>query len=137
MYTDDTHKHAGVVLCIDPDRGTLHSMERNLSHMGYIVFTETSTRRGLQIAVQQQPDVILMDVQHGDLPQADIQDIFSRHPHLSTTPMIALASDWEAEELRHCCAGIGCKVHLPKPVGRSSLLKAVQQLATGRDQAGV
>ncbi|MCA9914774.1 MAG: response regulator [Anaerolineae bacterium] len=137
MYTDDSHKHAGVVLCIDPDRGNLHAMERNLSHMGYIVFTETSTRRGLQIALQQQPDVILLDVQHSDLPQADLQDIFNRHPHLGNAAMIALASDWEAEESSHCCAEIGCKVHLPKPVGRSSLLKAVQQLAIGRSQAGV
>lgn len=137
MYTDNAHKNAGIVLCIDPDRGALHSMERNLSHMGYIVFTETSIRRGLQIALQKQPDVILLDVQHGDLPQAEIQEIFDHHPHLTNTPMIALASDWEAEELSQCCAEIGCKVHLNKPVGRSSLLKAVQQLAIGRDQAGV
>ncbi len=137
MYVDDSHKHAGTVLCIDPDRGNLRVMERNLSHMGYVVLVETSTRRGLQIAVQEHPDVILVDVQDGDLSQGDLQALYNGTPDLVNTPLIAIARDWDSEELDECCAGLNCKVRLPKPVGRSILLKAVQQLSSGRNPAGV
>lgn len=137
MYVDDTHKHAGTVLCIDPDRGNLRVMERNLSHMGYVVLKETSTRRGLQMAVQEHPDVILVDVEDGDLSQEDLQSLYHSTPELADTPVIALARNWDSDQLIECCTSINCRVRLPKPAGRSMLLKAVQQLATGRNRAGV
>lgn len=135
MYVDDMH-NAGTVLCIDADRGNLRLMERNLSHMGYVVLQETSIRRGLQMAMRENPDVLLIDVQDGDLNQEDLQAMYANTPELANTPMIALASDWDSEELDHCCTQMNCKVRLSKPVKRSMLLKAVQQLSAGRS-AGV
>jgi len=136
MYVDDTH-NAGTVLCIDSDRGNLRVMERNLSHMGYVVLKETSTRRGMQMAVQQNPDVLLLDIEDGDLDQIDLQALYANTPQLANTPMIALARDWDSDELNQFCTNLNCKVRLSKPVKRSILLKAVQQLATGRGRAGV
>jgi len=123
---DDAHKYAGIVLCIDSDERNLQVMERNLGHMGYIVHTETSARRGIQVARQVQPDVILVDPTLSDLSGPDIVAGLRGLPALSQTPLILLTEAGDENVLQRC-AQIGFDVHLQKPVRRSMLLKLVQQ----------
>ncbi len=77
-----------LVLCIDDDPLVLHFYEDFLPQHGYEVATATDGLLGIQLAVDEGPDVVLLDVMLRGLSGFDICRMFRADPVLRDIPII-------------------------------------------------
>jgi len=77
-----------LVLCIDDDPLVLHFYEDFLPQHGYQVLTATDGLLGIQLAADEGPDVVLLDVMLRGLSGFDICRMFRADPALRAIPII-------------------------------------------------
>src|SRR5262245_2686540 len=96
-----------------PDNAEL--ARRVLTSRGYSVLQAPDAETGLQMAVENRPDLILVDL---GLPDADGQTLVGwmrRVPELSRTPIIACTA-WPEETARRMVEAYGCDGYIRKPI---------------------
>jgi two-component system cell cycle response regulator DivK len=96
-----------------PDNAEL--MRRVLSARGHEVLQAADAESGLQMAVDHQPDMILVDL---GLPDADGQTLVGwirRVPQLANTPIVACTA-WPEETARKMVDAYGCDGYIRKPI---------------------
>lgn len=90
----------GLVLAVDDDHNALDIVDRVLRGEHYEIVSITSSQEGLKNAVQNRPDVILLDIGRRAADGFGVLDALSRHPELSKIPIVAVGSqDLSANEL--------------------------------------
>jgi CheY-like chemotaxis protein len=97
-----------------------------LTHNGFEVVTAENGERGVALAQENPPDVILMDIHLPGIDGLEATKQIRSLPNLSHVPVIALtAAD---EELDHKRAiAVGCADYLSKPFSPSHLLTLIRQ----------
>ncbi|HLE29411.1 MAG TPA: response regulator [Anaerolineales bacterium] len=96
-----------------PDNAEL--VERVLTARGYQVYRAEDAETGLQMALDHQPDLILLDL---GLPDADGQTLVGwmrREPSLANVPIIACTA-WPEETARQMVTAYGCNGYIRKPI---------------------
>jgi len=83
------------VLAIDDDKTTLGILESQLSSFGYRVFVERAAKRGLEIAKEFVPDVILLDINMPVMSGFDVLANLKRDKATRDIPVIMLTSNKE------------------------------------------
>ncbi|WP_024545573.1 response regulator [Picosynechococcus sp. NKBG15041c] len=120
---------------ISPTQATILLVEDNLSNIttivdylqakGYAVLVAMNGREGVAMARQQQPDLILMDIQ---MPEMDGLEAIARirqDPAIATTPIIALTA-LAMKGDRERCLQAGADEYVSKPVRLKALLQLMQ-----------
>lgn len=120
---------------ISPTQATILLVEDNLSNIttmvdylqakGYKVLVAMNGREGVAMARQQQPDLILMDIQ---MPEMDGLEAIARirqDPAIATTPIIALTA-LAMKGDRERCLQAGADEYVSKPVRLKALLQLMQ-----------
>ena len=115
------------VLYIDDEPMNLTLVRKLLGRFGYTLLEAIDAKNGLQMALRNRPDVILMDMNMPEIGGLEATKIFKEHPDLHFVPIIGLTAD-TSEELRRQATAAGCEAHLHKPISRSLLLKTIQQV---------
>lgn len=104
---------------------------RVLVRAGYIVFEAEDGLTGIQIAEQEQPDLILMDIM---LPGMDGHQVTTRiksHPDLAQTPVVALtAKVLDGDRERALISG--CDGYIPKPIDVDRLPNQIAEFLAGK-----
>ncbi len=111
-----------------PDNAEL--ARRVLSARGYEVVHAPDAETGLQMAIDHQPDVILLDL---GLPDADGQTLVGwlrRVPELAQTPIVACTA-WPEETARRMVEAYGCDGYIRKPISVSTLAEQVRAYVRG------
>jgi len=96
-----------------PDNAEL--ARRVLTVHGYRVLHAADAETGLQMAIDHQPDLILMDL---GLPDADGQTLVGwmrSVPELSQTPIVVCTA-WPEETARRMVEAYGCNGYIRKPI---------------------
>ncbi len=96
-----------------PDNATL--ARRVLHSYGYTVLEAADAVTGLDLAMSQQPDLILLDL---GLPDADgqtVAGILRRSPTLRDTPIVVFTA-WPEETARQMVTAYGCNGYIRKPI---------------------
>ena len=96
-----------------PDNAEL--VRKVLSARGYEVLHAADAESGLQMARDQQPDLILLDL---GLPDADGQTLagwLRREPSLAHTPIVAVTA-WPEETAVRMVQVYGCSGYISKPI---------------------
>lgn len=96
-----------------PDNATL--ARRVLQSYGYTVLEAADAASGLDLAMSQQPDLILLDL---GLPDADgqtVAGILRRAPMLRDTPIVVFTA-WPEETARQMVTAYGCNGYIRKPI---------------------
>jgi CheY-like chemotaxis protein len=83
-------------------------------------------RQGLDIAVQQLPDLILLDLKMPEMNGVEFCKAIKQHHALKNTPIIVLSSSEDANEIEQCMQ-IGAVEHLMKPFSPMVLLELVKK----------
>ena len=92
----------------------------------YHVITAADGVAGLDVARQQQPDLILMDLSLPVMDGWDATRCLRADPELKTIPVIALtAHAMRGDEERALAAG--CDAYLSKPIDEDRLLSLLEQ----------
>ncbi|XOQ47377.1 MAG: Stage 0 sporulation A-like protein [Eubacteriales bacterium] len=106
------------VLIIDDDKNSVRFLELELKHEGYIVEKEYDGFSGLERALTEKFDIILLDIM---LPSMDGMEVLRRFRNASKTPVIMLtAKDAVADKV----SGLdgGANDYLTKPFAIEELL---------------
>jgi len=104
---------------------------RILAEAGYVVVEAEDGLSGIQIAEQEQPDLILMDLM---LPGMDGHQVTTRLkglPQLAQTPIVALtAKVMQGDRERALIAG--CDGYIPKPIDADRLADQIAEFLKGK-----
>jgi len=122
----------GTVLCIDDNPVNLALLVALLEDRpGLQVVTSTAPLRGLALAQELRPDLVLLDIQ---LPDIDGLEVLRRLRHSADTahiPVIAVSADAMPTMVERCLAA-GFADYVTKPVDADRLLDAVDRELAGR-----
>ncbi len=114
------------ILMIDDDQGQVEAMTHRLARQGYRTFAAGSARYGVEVALAQQPDLILLDLR---LPDADGFEVCAQltdHPDTCFIPVIVLSGMERADIVRTARAA-GSQYFVRKPYDPSALLVLIEQ----------
>ncbi|HML39193.1 MAG TPA: response regulator [Bellilinea sp.] len=110
------------ILVIDDERQIRRMLHTSLSGHGYQVFEAANGEEGLLAAVDQKPDIILLDL---GLPDLDGVEVTRRLREWTRTPIIVL-SVREREQDKVSALDAGADDYLTKPFGMSELLARIR-----------
>ncbi len=103
------------ILVIDDNTEHLELVRRTLTARGYQVYLADDATTGLQLALEQLPDLLVIDL---GLPDVDGQTLIGhlrRLPAFATIPIIACTA-WPEETARSMVEMYGCDGYISKPI---------------------
>ena len=115
------------ILIIDDDPVIIKLTEIRLKANGYEVITSTEAPEGLEKAIKQKPDLIILDVMMPIVNGYNFCRLLKNHHDHKGTPVILLTSRG-SEQDRRIGTEVGANAYLTKPVNIEELLKTVKEL---------
>jgi len=112
------------ILVIEDNPDSAELEKRVLAARGYEVLEAPDAETGLQLAIDQQPDAIVLDL---GLPDADGQTLVGwmrRVPALAHTPIIACTA-WPEETARKMVEAYGCDGYIRKPISVATFAEQI------------
>lgn len=109
------------VLCVDDDPNMRRTLAANLRARGFDVDLADTGEKALQVAKQQLPDVILLDL---GLPGISGMEVIRTLRHWTTVPIIVLSAR-DAEFDKVGALNAGADDYVSKPFGMGELLARV------------
>ncbi len=103
------------ILVFEDDPTQARLMQRILEHAGYQVVCALSGEQGLQLALANVPDLILLDMGLPDLDGQTVAGLIKGSSLLADVPLVAVTA-WPqdvAEEMAHA---YGCDGYFSKPI---------------------
>jgi DNA-binding response OmpR family regulator len=114
LITKDDHP-VPRILVIDDNPDHLELVRRTLTARGYQVYLAPNAETGLQLAIEQRPDLFVIDL---GLPDVDGQTLIGQLKHMAAfadTPIIACTA-WPEETARSMVEIYGCDGYISKPI---------------------
>jgi two-component system sensor histidine kinase ChiS len=115
------------ILCIDDDRLVLGVCTSALEAHGYRVVTATDGLAGMEMAKQERPGVILLDVMMPGMSGFEVCQLMRTDPDLRETPIVLMTAmglpDLEAKG-----AEAGATLSLRKPFNPEQIVSTVEQV---------
>ncbi len=126
------------VLAIDDDKTTLEILKSQLEEMGFRIFIERAAVKGLDIAKNFSPDVILLDLHMPVMDGFKVLSALKKDKTTKDIPVIMLTSNKEKdtviEAMRHGVVDYIVKPHHPDKLNRK-ILTAVSQSGFKKQQS--
>ncbi|MFZ1946328.1 MAG: ATPase, T2SS/T4P/T4SS family [bacterium] len=113
------------ILCIDDDKVTLKVTERMLTAGGYEVIAADSGRKGLQVAREIVPDLILLDITMPEIDGYEVCAMLRTSVETASVPVVFLTASAEEQDRARAFA-LGAIDYLTKPVTGGLLLEKVR-----------
>ena len=137
IFTSDglSDKSNMTILIIDDSRFLQLGIQRALQHGGYRTILAGDGEQGVRMAVERQPDLILLDIMLPGLPGTSVLHSLKRNSITSDIPVIVLTglSRLDEVKLKHEGAdGYMKKSDLDLQEGGQVLLQAVEEMIRGR-----
>jgi two-component system cell cycle response regulator DivK len=117
------------VLVVEDNAANMTLATFLLESAGYVVLSATDAETGLMVARQQQPDLILMDIQLPGMDGLEATTLLKADAATRAIPVIALtalAMKGDEERIR----AAGCDAYIAKPMRYKEFLSVIEtQLA--------
>ena len=115
------------ILIIDDDPGHIRLMEKVLSDRGYDLLLANEAPVGLETAMKNRPDLIVLDVMMPIINGFNICRLLKSEEEHKRTPIILLTSRITEEDQR-IGREVGADAYLLKPLNTEEFLNTVRQL---------
>ena len=114
------------ILFIDDDPMTLETLGKAVEVFGHQSIWATTGGEALQVASEQSPDIIFIDISLPDIDGLSLIEKMRQVPSLAATPMLVLSAspELDAAELAR---DAGAQAYLSKPIRLQVLLDTIQQ----------
>ena len=110
------------ILIVDDEKNIVDIIAFNLKKEGYTVITATDGEEGVQKAMEENPDLILLDIM---MPKMDGYEVCKKIREKKNTPIIMLTA--RAEELDKVLGlELGADDYVTKPFGVRELMARVK-----------
>ncbi len=124
----------GNILLVEDHEDNRNIYRTILEHYGFRVLIATDGREGIRLARQEQPDLILLDI---DIPLVDGLEVARRLKNDTCTaaiPIVALTAYSQTED-RERAEEAGFDGYLAKPVAPSSVVAEVRKFLSAAPDA--
>ena len=118
------------VLVVDDDLVQIKLVEKILSDEGYQVTSTTEADEGLQMAVHQNPDIILLDVMMPIINGYNFCKLLKKEGLKDNIAIIMVTARDEIEDIQ-IGLEMGANAYLTKPINTAELLKTLKVVQTG------
>lgn len=118
------------ILYIEDNPHNMRLVRKMLQMGGYEVMGVTDGKTGIETALREIPDLILLDINLPDLDGVEVCARIRAEESISWIPIIALtANAMHGDRQRFLDSGMDG--YLPKPITRNELLNTVRQFLSG------
>jgi putative two-component system response regulator len=119
--------NSGKILVVDDDEANLIGLRELLEAGGYSVRAERNGADGLRAAIEEEPDVVLLDVVMPGLSGVDVCSALKKHPTMRFTPVVLISGNQDRDKR---LAGLesGADDFLNKPLDLDELQARVRSL---------
>ena len=122
----DTVQRRHSILVIDDDQGQVDALTFRLNKQGYRTFGAESGRYGMEIATEQRPDLILLDLRLPDANGFDVCQRLNDNPDTCFIPVI-IVSGMERPDIIRSSRAAGGRYFVRKPYDPNALLILIEQ----------
>jgi two-component system, cell cycle response regulator DivK len=122
------------VLVVDDSADTRLVIRWMLERWGYHVLEANDGRQALEVAVENRPDVVLMDLAMPVVDGFDAIRAIRKHPELGGLPIIAVTA-YDRAVSRDKADSVGCDHYISKPIDFYRLKVLVEKLINARRNA--
>jgi len=119
------------ILYIEDIEDNLTLAQKIITSRGHELLWANNAEQGLEMAIDNQPDLILLDL---GLPDSDGQTLsvwLRSEPTLENVPIIVLTA-WPEEVARHTVEAYGLDGYLCKPISLTDLIQTVEAALDSR-----
>lgn len=113
------------ILLVDDDPGVHLITTPILAKAGYGVVSAKSGEQGLQVALNERPDLIILDVIMPGIKGRDLCLKIKAYPVLANIPVVFLTAKNSEDDIK-AELEVGALTHLTKPVNPTELLQVVK-----------
>lgn len=113
------------ILLIEDNQIIRENTAEILEMTGYTVRTAENGKTGVQMALENKPDLVICDIMMPELDGYGVLHIFNKNPHLAGVPFIFLTAKSERADFRKGME-LGADDYLTKPFEELELLSAVE-----------
>ena len=120
------------ILIVEDNEKNMKLVRDILQHRGHTTLEATSGEEGVQLAIERQPDLILMDIQLPGINGIEALRRIREHDALGAVPVVAVSASVMPDDQRHIGSS-GFDAFLTKPISLKPFLAAVERfLKNGR-----
>jgi signal transduction histidine kinase len=119
------------VVYIEDDNASRLLVQRVLSSRGYDVHVASNGLEGITVAREQNPNLILMDINLPDMDGREITTRLRSLPNFTDVPIVALTANTSPGH-RELALAAGCSGFLTKPIDVSQFPRQVKEYLEGR-----
>jgi two-component system response regulator ResD len=119
------------ILLVEDFDDTRLMMKLWLAKEGYHVVEAESGEAAIRLAMDQRPDLIIMDIMMPGMNGLDATHRIREHQALRTTPIVAVSA-YGADEYRAIALAAGCDEYVSTPFEPSALNELIKSLLTTR-----
>ena len=123
------------ILIVDDEQDLIDLIEYNLKQQGFEVLTADNGNRGIQIARDEKPNLVLLDVMMPQMDGIEVCDRMREDPGLKNIPIIFLtARSDEKTEIEGL--NKGADDYITKPISTSKLISRIKAVLRRFDEKG-
>lgn len=108
-------------------------MSQTLDSMGYKPIMAKDGNEGIEKAIYDKPDLILLDVMLPDIDGPQVAKILRLHPVTKNIPIIAISAAF-GSEVRQRCLSAGCNEFMAKPFTYTLLAEKLRAFTRSRHE---
>ena len=116
------------VLIVDGSPENREVLKTALERRGCTILSAGRAQRGLELARNHQPDVIVLDLELSETSSEDLCTPFAREAEAKATPLVILGT------LRRGEGGMPAGEFVPKPYHYGPLIRRIEELLDGSGQ---
>lgn len=121
------------ILYIEDNPVNYRLAHRLLSKAGFEMHSAEEGIAGFELALQIQPDLILMDINLPGLSGFELTSKFRNHPEFKDIPIIALTAKTQKTD-RETALVAGCNGFIPKPIDPFNFVSQINNYLGGRHE---
>ncbi len=116
-----------IILLIDDEGDFCLFVKLNLEKTGrYKVFTATDGKKGISLAKQHQPDLILLDIKMSGMDGGQVAELLLEDEWTSEIPIVFLTAMVREEEVSRRGGRFGGRDFIAKPIAPGALMEKIE-----------
>lgn len=119
------------VLVIEDNEDNMKLITFILEKNGYSTIRAENGKKGIELALKESPDFILLDIQLPDMDGTEVLKVIRKSHVLAQIPVIAITS-YAMSGDRERFFENGCNGYIEKPINPETILSEINQVVGGR-----
>ena len=123
------------ILIVEDNPQNMRLIKMTLRAKDYTLLEATDGAQALDVAVREQPDLIIMDIQLPKVSRLEVARRLRGIPSFSHVPIIAITA-YAMKGDKEKAIDAGCDAYLSKPISTRELPQVIAQMLSQRQKEG-